>query len=70
MHSVSKLKDDLEKIPKKNLSVKSNKSIYNAVSFLEGLLAQPGFLHEIYTGDIGVFDEDFSDEDDDRSYDG
>lgn len=70
MHSVSKLKDDLEKIPTKNLSVKSNKSIANTVSFLKDLLAQPGPLHEIHTGDIGVFDEDSSDEDDDRSYDG
>lgn len=68
MDTVNKLMDDLIAIPTENLSVKSNKSIANAVSFLEGLLVQPGYRHEIYIADAGVY-EDW-DEEPEWDYDG
>ena len=68
MDTVNKLMDDLIAIPTENLSVKSNKSIANAVSFLESLLVQPGYRHEIYTADAEVY-EDW-DEDSEWDYDG
>ena len=68
MNTVNKLMDDLIAIPTENLSVKSNKSIANAVSFLESLLVQPRYRHEIYTADAEVY-EDW-DENSEWEYDG
>ena len=68
MNTVNKLMDDLIAIPTENLSVKSNKSIANAVSFLEGLLVQPGYRHEIYTADAEAYGD--WDEDSEWDYDG
>lgn len=68
MDTVNKLMDDLIAIPTENLSVKSNKSIANAVSFLESLLVQPLYRHEIYTADAEVY-EDWN-EDSEWDYDG
>lgn len=68
MDTVSKLIDDLTAIPTERLSVKSNKSIANAVGFLERLLVSPGYRHEIYTADAAPY-EDW-DEDSEWDYDG
>lgn len=57
MDTVNKLMDDLIAIPTENLSVKSNKSIANAVSFLESLLVQPGYRHEIYIAEVESYGE-------------
>ena len=57
MDAVNKLMDDLIAIPTENLSVKSNKSIANAVSFLESLLVRPGYQHEIYIADAEPYVE-------------